>query len=206
MKAIILVEGDSDKNLIKQYCEKLQKDGTLSSEIDFDVQTVKGWATLDSDGGESFRNILKRNKEGKNLLIFDADQDPETRRAEILLWKNRYQMDFELFLFPNNTEPGAVETLLERIINPANKCVIECWHEYERLLEKQIIPWKSPHQPTCPSEKSKIYGYLEALVGTTKPEKEKIKDKNRNFAEVNHWDLEAEGIIPLRDFLVSNLQ
>lgn len=47
---------------------------------------------------------------------------------------------------------------------------------------------------------------FKTLVGTTKSEKEKIKDKNKSFTEVNHWDLEAEDIIQLQDFLISNLQ
>ena len=205
MKTIIFVEGISDERLIKQYCRKLQEMDLVGSSIEIEVKSVNGWATMDSNKGEAFRNNLKRNKEGNNLLIFDADKDPITRREEILGWKKKYGIDFELFLFPNDSDPGTVETLLERIINPSNQCIIDCWHEYENNLRKQIIPWKSPTTPTSPSEKSKIYGYLEALVGESKAEKEKIKDSNRDFAEVNHWDLNASGIQPLREFLIRHL-
>lgn len=73
-------------------------------------------------------------------------------------------------------------------------------------MEKQHIAWKTPPEPTCPSEKSKIYGYLEALVGTTKSEKERIKDQNRDFTVPEHWDLNANAIQPLKEFLMAHLK
>lgn len=205
MKVIIFVEGITDERLISQYCKKLQNEGLISTDLELEVKSVNGWTTIDSEKGASFRNLLIRNESGKNFLIFDADADPESRRQEILEWKTKYSIDFELFLFPTNREPGAVETLLERIINPSNQCIIECWHRYEDQLSLQSIPWKNPPTPTCPSEKSKIYGYLEALVGTTNSEKERIKDQHRDFTETNHWDLDAEGISALKEFLVTHL-
>lgn len=206
MKAYIVVEGISDKKLIEQYCIVLKANGHIKVDVEIEVQKVGGWTTIDSPSGEAYRNNMKRNSSGKNLIIFDADADPVQRNADILAWKQKYDIDFELFLFPNNSAPGTVETLLEGIINPANQCVIDCWHEYEKNLEKQHIAWKTPPEPTCPSEKSKIYGYLEALVGTTKSEKERIKDQNRDFTVPEHWDLNANAIQPLKEFLMAHLK
>lgn len=206
MKAYIVVEGVSDKRLIEQYCSVLKSAGQIKADIEIEVQKVGGWTTIDSPSGEVYRNNMKRNTSGKNLIIFDADAAPVQRSSDILTWKQKYDINFELFLFPNNSDPGAIETLLEGIINPINQCVIDCWHEYERNLEKQHIAWKTPPQPTCPSEKSKIYGYLEALVGTTKSEKELIKDQKRDFTIPEHWDLNAQAIQPLKEFLVAHLK
>lgn len=206
MKAYIVVEGVSDQRLIEQYCSVLKSDGQINADVEIEVQRVGGWTTIDSPSGEVYRNNMKRNSSGKNLIIFDADADPAQRKSDILAWKQKYDIDFDLFLFPNNSDPGVVETLLEGVINPDNQCVIDCWHEYERNLEKQQIAWKTPTQPTCPSEKSKIYGYLEALVGTTKSEKEKIKDNNRDFTIPEHWDLNANAILPLKEFLITQLK
>lgn len=206
MKAYIVVEGVSDKRLIEQYCSVLKSAGQIKADVEIEVQKVGGWTTIDSPSGEVYRNNMKRNTSGKNLIIFDADADPVQRSSDILTWKQKYNINFELFLYPNNSDPGAVETLLEGIINPINQCVIDCWHEYERNLEKQHIVWKTPPQPTCPSEKSKIYGYLEALVGTAKSEKEQIKDQNRDFTIPEHWDLNAQAIHPLKEFLVAHLK
>lgn len=206
MKAYIVVEGVSDKRLIEQYISVLKSIGQINADVEIEVQIVVGWTTIGSETGEAYRNNMKRNSSGKNLIIFDADASPAQRTLEILAWKQKYNIDFELFLFPNNSDPGAVETLLEGIVNSANRCIIDCWHEYERNLERQCLAWKTPPQPTCPSEKSKIYGYLEALVGTTKKEKERIKDQNRDFTISEHWDLNAPAIQPLREFLIKHLK
>lgn len=206
MKANIFVEGLSDQRLIEQYCSYLKSNGHVSADVEVEVQKVGGWSVIDTRQGEVFRNNMKRNASGKNLIIFDADTDPVQRKKDILSWKQKYDINFEVFLFPNSSDPGAVETLLERIINPANQCVIDCWHEYEKQLGEQHIAWKTPPRPTCPSEKSKIYAYLEALVGTTKSAKERIKDPNRDFTIPEHWDLDAPAIQPLKEFLVANLQ
>ncbi|MCQ2232228.1 MAG: hypothetical protein MJZ30_10315 [Paludibacteraceae bacterium] len=203
-KAELFVEGKSDKLLVEQYCGKLLKEQLINYEVE--VHCTGGWHVIGSPQGESFRNIMKRNAAGKNLLILDADEQPSQRVADILQWKTLYQIDFELFLFPDNQSCGAVETLLERIINPANQCVIDCWHQYEDALSKQTIAWKVPPTPTCPSEKSKIYGYLEALVGKSDSEKKKIKDEGRDFTNVQHWDLDSKGILPLKEFLISHLR
>jgi hypothetical protein len=46
---------------------------------------------------------------------------------------------------------------------------------------------------------------LEALVGTSSSEKDKIKDPNRDFSNINHWHLDAPGGNELREFLLKFL-
>ncbi len=48
----------------------------------------------------------------------------------------------------------------------------------------------------------KIYGYLEALLGETKSQKELIKEANRNYENPQHWNLEAEYLEPLKQFIL----
>ena len=110
-----------------------------------------------------------------------------------------------LFLMPDNQSTGTLEDLLERIINPENQCVMDCWHRYEDDLKGQTIAWKTPTTPTSPAKKSMIYGYLEALLGTSKSQKDMIKEKNRNYTDKNHWNLMSEALQPLRSFLSSYL-
>lgn len=47
------------------------------------------------------------------------------------------------------------------------------------------------------SKNIKIYGYLEALLGETKSQKELIKEANRNYENPQHWNLDNEYIAPL---------
>ena len=51
----------------------------------------------------------------------------------------------------------------------------------------------------------KIYGYLEALLGETKSQKELIKEANRNYKNPQHWNLDLEYLKPMKVFLNDNL-
>ena len=52
------------------------------------------------------------------------------------------------------------------------------------------------------SKKTKIYGYLEALLGETKSQKELIKEANRNYENPQHWNLDSEYLESLKLFLM----
>lgn len=52
------------------------------------------------------------------------------------------------------------------------------------------------------SKNTKIYGYLEALLGETKSQKELIKEANRNYENTQHWNLDAKYLEPLKRFLM----
>ena len=196
----IFVEGIADKTFLRQYVNNAFN---IHLTCD-DIITTGGWQDIKSN---TIVNQLKKNTAdgGVNLVIFDADSDVESRKAELEQIKQEKNIAFDLFLMPDNQSSGALEDLLERIINPDNQCVMDCWHRYEGDLKGQTIAWKTPTIPTSPAKKSMIYGYLEALLGTSKSQKDLIKEKNRNYADTNHWDLMSEALQPLKSFLSSYL-
>ena len=51
------------------------------------------------------------------------------------------------------------------------------------------------------SKNTKLYGYLEALLGETKSQKELIKEANRNYENTQYWNLDSEYLEPLKLFL-----
>lgn len=55
------------------------------------------------------------------------------------------------------------------------------------------------------SKNTKIYGYLETLLGETKSQKELIKEANRNYENPQHWNLDDEYLEPLKKFLSTTL-
>lgn len=55
------------------------------------------------------------------------------------------------------------------------------------------------------SKNTKIYGYLEALLGETKSQKELIKEANRNYENPQHWNLDADFLEPLKAFIQNNI-
>ena len=193
---LIVVEGIADETFIRQYLYHLFG------------QKVPDNFILRTNGKDNLKSSVAINRMrsmtdqgGINLVIFDADNNFETRRASILEWKNQNGLEFELFLLPNNLDKGELEDLLENIINPNNRPIMECWENYEKELVTLDIPGRTPPPLTTPAKKTKIYGYLEALLGTSENDKKKIKEREREYHNSLHWNLNAEYLLPLKEFL-----
>ena len=192
----IFVEGIADVVFLRQYVKHL-----YGVELDADsIINVDGWEKIRN---EEIITQLRHNSDdaGINLVIFDADKDCEARRTELEKVAQDNGVAFDLFLFPNNADSGELETLLMRIINPLNQPVAECWDRYEDDLKKQTVPWKTPTTPTTPSIKTRVYAYLEALVGESKSQKKLIKEAERKYDNENHWNLDSSELESLKTFL-----
>jgi hypothetical protein len=203
----IFVEGIADKKFLSDYIKHILPEFML-----IDNKTIiacGGWTGIynEKDGTEEIirKTIIKNtNDYGINIVIFDADSNFEDKKKEIEKWKSDFNLSFELFLFPNNKDKGALENLLEEIIPEKNQPILDCWMVYEKCLKSKTI--KEREKPlTPPAKKTKIYGYLEALAGKSKSEKVKIKEKERDYRNPDHWDLEALYLNPLREFLMQHL-
>lgn len=196
----IVVEGVADKQFIRQYVKYLFGEDIPENLL------------ISTEGKDKLKKSSSINRiqsmtddGGINLVIFDADDDFTIRLNEINEWKKENNLEFELFLFPNNKSSGELEDLLENIINLNNKEIFECWDNYERELMSIDIPGRTPPPLTTPAKKTKIYGYLEALLSGSSKDKEKIKERNRDYTNSLHWNLNADYLEPLKTFLLSNL-
>ncbi len=200
----IFVEGDADKRFIAQLLESIFNENIPSGNI---IPTHGYTNLIAVDKERTFINEMQRTTAdgGINLVVFDADSNCETRRRELSDWERRSKVNFELFLFPNNSNSGELEDLLRQIINPVNQPVMECWDKYEDSLKAINLPWKDGIPLTIPAKKTRIYAYLEALLGSSRSEKEKIKEAKRDYLNKNHWDLNAQALHNLIDFLENNL-
>lgn len=194
----IFVEGIADVRFFKQYISHLFGE-TIADER---LVILKGWDKLKTEASALRMRSMSANG-GVNLVIVDADKDYQTRKNEIAQWGKTNNVNFELFLLPNNKDAGALEDLLENIINPDNQPVMDCWTLYEDELRKVEIPTKKPL--TIPAKKTKIYAYLETLLGDSKSQKELIKEANRKYDNAEHWNLDAEYLVGLKKFLEKNL-
>ena len=194
------MEGVADARFFKQYiCHVFEEEVA-----DERIVILKGWDNLKTEASAARMRSMSAN-EGVNLVIVDADMDFQARKDEIAKWQKENEVDFELFILPNNQDTGALEDLLENIINPNNRPILDCWEDYEEELVKLNIPGRTPPPLTTPAKKTKIYGYLEALLGESKSQKELIKEVNRNYEEALHWNLDAEYLKPLKEFLTKHL-
>ena len=205
-KFLIFVEGEGDKKFFQDYYhhlfqQKAPENSVIHPGKDDDTG---GYQKLEK---EDALQAMRQNTDngGVNLVIFDADKDIKTRRKEIEDICSRHNVEFKLFLMPNNKESGALEDMLKRIINPNNQPVMDCWKTYESELKKVRIPTKTPPELTIPAKKTKIYAYLETLLGETKSQKKQVKDANRNYRNQIHWNLDDEYLEPLKEFLTQCL-
>lgn len=93
------------------------------------------------------------------------------------------------------------ESLLEKIINAQNQPIFDCWNRFEEDLKEIHISWKEPdYKPTIPAKKTKIYAYLETLLGDSTSQKKLIKERNRDYSNPNHWNLDTDYILSLKKF------
>lgn len=203
----IFVEGDADKKFLSDYYHHLFQERAPQYSInhtgDLKGDKTGGYNKL-SDEINIREMRINADQGGVNLVIFDADEDIEARRQELETVKEQYHVEFELFLLPNNQDAGALEDLLENIINSNNRPILDCWEDYEKELIKLDIPGRTPPPLTTPAKKTKIYGYLEALL--FKSQKEQIKEKKRDYENAQHWNLDAKYLEPLKEFLQCNME
>ena len=195
----IFVEGIADVKFLSDYINHVISDFTINKETIIDSS---GW----TNNREKSQNQMRQNTDnaGINLVIFDADNDFEKRKNELEDWKKSANLSFEVFLFPNDEEIGALEDLLEKIIVDKNQPIFDCWAGYESCLKTKNIEGRA-NALTVPAKKTKIYGYLEALLGTTQKEKEKIKERERDYKNMEHWNLNSDYLNPLKDFLLKHM-
>lgn len=195
----LYVEGIADVVFFKQY---LQHCFEIVVPDEWFVN-LEGWTNI--KGITALRRMHSTTDNGGvNIVILDADNNFEARRNEVQEWKQKNAVEFDLFLLPNNHDTGTLEDLLENIINPNNRPIFGCWEHYEQELVQLDIPGRTPPPLTTPAKKTKIYGYLEALLEPK--QKDLIKERNRNYENPQHWNLDAEYLEPLKRFIKSKLE
>jgi len=178
---LIFVEGVADFKFIQDYIRHL-----------FDVKLgedriiqIKGCnKELLNKSAFSFRE--NTDKGGTNLLIFDTDDNFEEKLKDIQTARTELGLEFEIFLFPNHQSTGDLEVLLYNIVSDKHEALVECWKQYENCLEKQAHPY------TLPARKTKVYAYLEALLGKSNSQKKKIKEpSSHNKKTLSHCNINA---------------
>ena len=156
---------------------------------------------VDTDGKDNlYLEVPKFNENsdqgGINLVIFDADNDYKKRKAELLSKKKELNIEFELFLFPNDSGNGALENLLEQLINPDYSEIFDCFETYQECL-------KGNKRFKVPALKTKIYAYVDTLL--EKKNEKLAQEANRDYTNPDHWNLDHEALDPLKGFLSTYL-
>jgi hypothetical protein len=182
----IFVEGIADKKFITDLILD------LFTNFPNDVEIIKcgGWQNLDKVEPK-FKEIDDFG--GNNIIIFDADANAQNRRAEIMILGQKLNINFDLFLLPNDRDPGNLETLLLSIINPTHNAILTCFEDYKNCLSQNS-------NYNLPCDKAKVYAYTEALTDGIL-----AKEEKRDYLNNNHWHLSKQILDPLKAFLTNHL-
>jgi hypothetical protein len=184
----IFTESKADIKFLQDYIDDILKI-SLRDNFFEPLGSWSGYKTKDNPIASIKQNATNK---AATVLILDADTNFDQRKSEVLSDFKRFEIPVQLFLFPTNSEPGSLETILENIA--VERKIIDCFHAYETCIRGYETP----------VIKSKIFAYLDALL----PEKNKkgnsedqIQEKNRNYKNTSHWDLQSKYLSPLKEFL-----
>ncbi|AUD03738.1 DUF3226 domain-containing protein [Spirosoma pollinicola] len=184
------VEGPSDRKFLKDIIHYWYNKELPDSYID----VLDGKDNLK----HRFEQVIHLNKinfaqnqENKihNVVILDADDDFTQRKEVVAKLAAIYQFDF--FLWPNNSQTGDLESILEIIYNPTHQPFFDCWQVYESCLSSNEFYY-------LPNRKGKIFAYLESILGHSESQRDLIsKPDKRNFLNKDHWNLDPKHL-PLK--------
>ncbi|AQG78372.1 DUF3226 domain-containing protein [Spirosoma montaniterrae] len=214
----IFVEGVADQKFFQDlihewYGLKLSKGKFAEKNT-----RVEAGDIFDMGGQDSFADPIRMNllspiiqtlriEEIPMLVIFDADEYI-VKQPDIDMFCQ--EQGFSYFLLPFNgthsdadKNDGDLETLLQEVICPDNQIIFDCWQTYEQCLATKKALNTASGAFTLPARKTKIYAYLEALLGETKTQKKLIKEEHRDYRNKKHWNLDPAhpALKPLKEFL-----
>lgn len=200
-KFLIIVEGKEDHFFLKNYLSYIFKNSncrieTLESkkgeEVSCSIYIEKDslYIKLRWIGGKynlDRENIRSSIDEGLGIMIvFDANEN--TRE---LVSKKLRGLKYKLFLFPDNSNNGNLEGLLEQIILPDKQGIFECFEAYEKCLKEKNYP--------LPGKKAKIYSYKKILGAFDE------KHDEKQFKS-EYWNFDSSKLDSLKNFLLKNLR
>ena len=190
MEVVIFVEGKEDKEFLESFLGNLKLMGNIKPD---NIKPIEGNKIDD--------NVYQRIKKSKDdhckvLLIFDADKDFESTKNDLIKQSKGLLYEDEIFLFPNNSSEGELETLLFSIVQKDYQPIYECFKCYKKCISSYNQDYANNIK-----KKSVRYAFFEALglVG-----KDKIKERKDGYPKF--FDFGSPELKALRDFLEKHLR
>lgn len=202
----IFCEGIGDKIFLADFIESyynivFERKYTKKEHVEIfyqdkiEIEDIEGCANIHLD---LYKNKFKNNTEisGKNILIFDADYTKNNgnngyesciRKLNAIKEHEVFPIEFEHYLWPNNTTDGYFEDLLVDIINIKNKPILDCIESNIHCLTELSKTLNF----NVPDDKAKINYYLHMFNQKTKP-------GERNYKDIEFWSLDCNIHQPLK--------
>ncbi len=216
---VLLVEGITDVNLVRYIYSQIDnkfdfydfeapKKGTKSKVVTFTNKRNRNFQIINLKGQDNLlfalQEILKPNEADieKIAIISDADTDLEASKQSIVRAIKKSDIDenkFSIFLTPNNSDIGNLETLLLSSLDKESIPQLQCFQSYKKCLEDEIIDIEKRA-----IDKHEVEAYI----------KFSQKPRNRNQAQFSFvdsngdtglWDISKDEFIPIVGFVKSVL-
>jgi hypothetical protein len=193
-KIALIVEGETEIRFLTEYVGEIFSISLTKEDF---IRVGTDWRGLENERIE----LLRRTDEGRSLLlIMDADKDTANydqggfakRKTAIDQWLKKANIKANVFLWPNNSMDGTLETMLPYVAVKTHSAIFQCFEKYEECLRT------SNRDYITPNEKAKIFAYAEALDAETSPTK-------RNYRDAQIWNLQSDFLRPLNHFLSTHM-
>jgi hypothetical protein len=141
----------------------------------------------------------------KNLVIFDADYKFTNggfvqRNGYLQSLKTKYNIQFDLFLYPDNQNDGLFEDLLEQITTSQHNCLLQCFGGYQNCISSN----NNAGQYQLPIQKTKMYAYIDTMT-KTQAQKAAFTKGDWFFDNPDYWDFYHSALDPLKNFLNTSI-
>lgn len=161
---------------------------------------------------ESIINQISQAQAAGEQVIVLADADTKDkgygygkREEEIRLGMATHNISFPYFLYPNDKDDGDVETLMEYAVRrDLHTTFFDCFEDYEKCVSG-VKDGSGQPLYNVPNLKGKLHTYMNAQQLTNKQRKG-LGSGDWLFENTNYWNLHAEALRPLLDFLAMHLQ
>ena len=176
------------------------------------IASTGGWSKLGKNQAVFMQEA--RDFGGRTLVVFDADYDTPAheaggyaqRQAALLQKLQPFDPAPAVFLFPQPSRDGDLETLLLELVQPRHERVMTCYDDYETCLSQYLDATGTAPYYNAPSKKRRIYDYVNVMpLAGEQWERHHRKGGQKIFENPDLWDLAAPAIQPLREFLASQL-
>ncbi len=170
----------------------------------FEIVPMDGFGNLFSDSIKTKMRI-NHDRHEKNVVVVDTDYSENDggfahRRNDIAKRAADEGVDFIFFLFPNNSDDGIFENLLDSIARKdRHRLFFDCFADYENCMKSQKDGDGKPLYQV-PNLKGKLHTYINA-VPMEKRLRKMLGRGDWQFENAEYWDLDHTYLTPLKSFL-----
>lgn len=157
---------------------------------------IGGWTNLKNLSTKMQQNLLEGDRVA---ILFDADTSTNgggfAVRLEVIekVLTDMQIPKTDIFLWPDNTEDGDFEVMLENIVCIENhKVFFDCFQDYENCVSKEY---------NTPNRKGKFHTFITAQKNLNKKQRDRIGFGDWLFDDSNLWNLDSDYMWSLKEFL-----